>query len=81
MGIQFYILFYTFFKLSLLHIFAHYMRFVCVGVSAASDEIHTWLALNNGASLEVQIAHGRELKNKSSKKLFRSWSVHRIGKI
>ncbi|XP_071647824.1 uncharacterized protein [Temnothorax longispinosus] len=52
-----------------------------LGVSAASDEIHTWLALNNGASLEVQIAHGRELKNKSSKKLFRSWSVHRIGKI
>ncbi|XP_025268455.1 uncharacterized protein LOC105254043 isoform X4 [Camponotus floridanus] len=52
-----------------------------LGVSAASDEIHTWLALNNGASLEVQIAHGRELKNKSAKKLFRSWSVHRIGKI
>ncbi|XP_011333563.2 uncharacterized protein LOC105277101 isoform X2 [Ooceraea biroi] len=52
-----------------------------LGVSAASDEIHTWLALNNGASLEVQIAHGRELKNKSTKKLFRSWSVHRIGKI
>ncbi|KAG5316379.1 SYT5 protein, partial [Acromyrmex insinuator] len=52
-----------------------------LGVSAATDEIHTWLALNNGASLEVQIAHGRELKNKSTKKLFRSWSVHRIGKI
>ncbi|XP_011687218.1 PREDICTED: uncharacterized protein LOC105449622 isoform X1 [Wasmannia auropunctata] len=52
-----------------------------LGVSAATDEIHTWLALNNGASLEVQIAHGRELKNKSAKKLFRSWSVHRIGKI
>ncbi|XP_025157748.1 tricalbin-3-like isoform X3 [Harpegnathos saltator] len=52
-----------------------------LGVSAASDEIHTWLALNNGASLEVQIAHGKELKNKSTKKLFRSWSVHRIGKI
>ncbi|XP_066593483.1 uncharacterized protein [Prorops nasuta] len=52
-----------------------------LGVSAATDEVHTWLALNNGASLEVQIAHGRELKNKSSKKLFRSWSVHRIGKI
>ncbi|KAG7206474.1 hypothetical protein KM043_003819 [Ampulex compressa] len=52
-----------------------------LGVSAATDEIHTWLALNNGASLEVQIAHGREVKNKSTKKLFRSWSVHRIGKI
>ncbi|XP_076749904.1 uncharacterized protein LOC143422843 isoform X2 [Xylocopa sonorina] len=52
-----------------------------LGVSAVTDEIHTWLALNNGASLEVQIAHGRELKNKSTKKLFRSWSVHRIGKI
>ncbi|XP_043263343.1 tricalbin-3-like isoform X4 [Colletes gigas] len=52
-----------------------------LGVSAATDEIHTWLALNNGASLEVQIAHGRELKTKSTKKLFRSWSVHRIGKI
>ncbi|XP_076236391.1 uncharacterized protein LOC143180510 [Calliopsis andreniformis] len=52
-----------------------------LGVSAATDEIHTWLALNNGASLEVQIAHGREMKTKSTKKLFRSWSVHRIGKI
>ncbi|XP_076387531.1 uncharacterized protein LOC100880539 isoform X3 [Megachile rotundata] len=52
-----------------------------LGVSAATDEIHTWLALNNGASLEVQIAHGKELKSKSTKKLFRSWSVHRIGKI
>nr|XP_050852356.1 uncharacterized protein LOC127064819 isoform X3 [Vespula vulgaris] len=52
-----------------------------LGVSAASNEVHTWLALNNGASLEIQIAHGKELKNKSSKKLFRSWSVHRIGKI
>ncbi|XP_047349802.1 uncharacterized protein LOC124949179 isoform X2 [Vespa velutina] len=52
-----------------------------LGVSVASNEVHTWLALNNGASLEIQIAHGRELKNKSSKKLFRSWSVHRIGKI
>lgn len=52
-----------------------------LGVSAATDEIHTWLALNNGASLEVQIAHGREMKSKSTKKLFRSWSVHRIGKI
>ncbi|XP_015584742.1 uncharacterized protein LOC107262744 isoform X2 [Cephus cinctus] len=52
-----------------------------LGASAASNEIHTWLALNNGASIEVQIAHGRELKNKSTKKLFRSWSVHRIGKI
>ncbi|XP_076303310.1 uncharacterized protein LOC143221730 isoform X2 [Lasioglossum baleicum] len=52
-----------------------------LGVSAATDEIQTWLALNNGASLEVQIAHGRELKTKSTKKLFRSWSVHRIGKI
>ncbi|KAK9299933.1 hypothetical protein QLX08_007168 [Tetragonisca angustula] len=52
-----------------------------LGVSAATDEIHTWLALNNGASLEVQIVHGRESKSKSTKKLFRSWSVHRIGKI
>ena len=52
-----------------------------LGVSAATDEIHTWLALNNGASLEVQIAHGKELKSKTSKKLFRSWSVHRIGKV
>ncbi|XP_060817891.1 uncharacterized protein LOC132908177 isoform X1 [Bombus pascuorum] len=52
-----------------------------LGVSAATDEIHTWLALNNGASLEVQMVHGRELKSKSTKKLFRSWSVHRIGKI
>ncbi|KAK2576841.1 hypothetical protein KPH14_005474 [Odynerus spinipes] len=52
-----------------------------LGVSAATNEVHTWLALNNGASLEIQIVHGRELKNKSSKKLFRSWSVHRIGKI
>ncbi|XP_053973613.1 uncharacterized protein LOC128873790 isoform X2 [Hylaeus volcanicus] len=52
-----------------------------LGVSAATDEIRTWLALNNGASLEVEIAHGRELKTKSTKKLFRSWSVHRIGKI
>ncbi|KOX69793.1 Tricalbin-1, partial [Melipona quadrifasciata] len=52
-----------------------------LGVSAATDEIHTWLLLNNGASLEVQIVHGRESKSKSTKKLFRSWSVHRIGKI
>lgn len=52
-----------------------------LGVSAATDEIHTWLALNNGASLEVQIAHGKELKSKTSKRLFRSWSVHRIGKV
>lgn len=57
------------------------MFFECIGISAASDEIHTWLALNNGASLEVQIAHGKEQKSKSAKKLFRSWSVHRIGKI
>ncbi|XP_051166323.1 uncharacterized protein LOC127284735 isoform X5 [Leptopilina boulardi] len=52
-----------------------------LGATAATNEIHSWLALNNGASLEVQIAHGRELKSKSTKKLFRSWSVHRIGKI
>ncbi|CAK9818685.1 TCB1 [Anthophora plagiata] len=52
-----------------------------LGISAATDEIHTWLALNNGASLEIQITHGREHKSKSIKKLFRSWSVHRIGKI
>ncbi|XP_020292383.1 uncharacterized protein LOC109858995 isoform X2 [Pseudomyrmex gracilis] len=52
-----------------------------LGVSPASNEIHTWLALNNGASLEVQIIRGKEFKNKSAKKLFRSWSVHRIGKI
>ena len=59
-----------------------YVNFVLhSGVSAATDEIHTWLALNNGASLEVQIVHGRESKSKSTKKLFRSWSVHRIGKI
>ncbi|KAJ9589915.1 hypothetical protein L9F63_016976, partial [Diploptera punctata] len=52
-------------------------------LSAASpdtNEVHTWLALNNGASLEVEIAHSRELK-KQSRKIFRSWSVHRIGKI
>ncbi|KAL0269628.1 UNVERIFIED_CONTAM: hypothetical protein PYX00_007297 [Menopon gallinae] len=49
-------------------------------LSADGQETHTWLALNNGASLEVIIAHGRELK-KSSRKLFRSWSVHRIGII
>ncbi|XP_012280537.1 tricalbin-1 [Orussus abietinus] len=52
-----------------------------LGVTATSNEVHTWLALNNGASLEVQIAHGKEVKSKTSKKLFRSWSVHRIGKI
>lgn len=51
------------------------------GASAATNEVHTWLALNNGASLEIQIGHGKELKSKSTKKLFRSWSVHRIGKI
>lgn len=45
-----------------------------------NKETHTWLALNNGATLEITIAHGRELK-KQSRKLFRSWSVHRIGKI
>ncbi|XP_021917858.1 uncharacterized protein PYUK71.03c-like isoform X2 [Zootermopsis nevadensis] len=52
-------------------------------LSAASpdtNEVHTWLALNNGASLEVEISHSRELK-KQSRKIFRSWSVHRIGKI
>ncbi|XP_033211411.1 uncharacterized protein LOC117169247 isoform X2 [Belonocnema kinseyi] len=52
-----------------------------LGATAATNEVHTWLALNNGASLEIQIAHGREIKSKSAKKLFRSWSVHRIGKI
>ncbi|XP_069673106.1 uncharacterized protein [Periplaneta americana] len=49
-------------------------------LSAASpdtNEVRTWLALNNGASLEVEIAHSRELK-KQSRKIFRSWSVHRI---
>ncbi|XP_046627251.1 tricalbin-1-like isoform X1 [Neodiprion virginianus] len=51
------------------------------GASAATNDVHTWLALNNGASLEIQIGHGKEVKNKSTKKLFRSWSVHRIGKI
>ncbi|XP_048513229.1 tricalbin-1-like isoform X3 [Athalia rosae] len=51
------------------------------GASAATNEVHTWLALNNGASLEIQIGHGKEMKSKSTKKLFRSWSVHRIGKI
>jgi hypothetical protein len=54
-----------------------------VCLSAASpdtNEVHTWLALNNGASLEVEIAHSRELK-KQSRKIFRSWSVHRLGKI
>lgn len=54
-----------------------------VSLSAASpdtNEVHTWLALNNGASLEVEISHSRELK-KQSRKIFRSWSVHRIGKI
>ncbi|KAK3921677.1 Double C2-like domain-containing protein alpha [Frankliniella fusca] len=45
-----------------------------------TNEVHTWLALNNGASLEVEVAHGRELK-KPARKIFRSWSVHRIGKI
>lgn len=45
-----------------------------------TNEVHTWLALNNGASLEVEVAHGRDLK-KPARKLFRSWSVHRIGKI
>ncbi|XP_043280292.1 uncharacterized protein [Venturia canescens] len=52
-----------------------------LGATPPSNDVHTWLALNNGASLEIQIAHGKELKSKSSKKLFRSWSVHRIGKI
>ncbi|KAK6635343.1 hypothetical protein RUM44_000594 [Polyplax serrata] len=47
---------------------------------AEGRETHTWLALSNGATLEITIAHGRELK-KQTKKLFRSWSVHRIGKI
>ncbi|XP_011496650.1 PREDICTED: tricalbin-1-like [Ceratosolen solmsi marchali] len=51
-----------------------------LGASLATNEVRTWLALNNGASLEIQIAHGREIK-RSTKKLFRSWSVHRIGKI
>nr|CAD7432746.1 unnamed protein product [Timema monikensis] len=48
--------------------------------SPDSNQVHTWLSLNNGASLEVMVAHGRELK-KSGRKIFRSWSVHRIGKI
>ncbi|XP_058799438.1 uncharacterized protein LOC131668950 isoform X2 [Phymastichus coffea] len=51
-----------------------------LGASSVTSEVRTWLALNNGASLEIQIAHGREIK-RSTKKLFRSWSVHRIGKI
>ncbi|XP_068082073.1 uncharacterized protein [Anabrus simplex] len=52
-------------------------------LSAASSDtnvVHTWLALSNGASLEVEIAHSRELK-KTVRRIFRSWSVHRIGKI
>lgn len=49
-------------------------------LSVDGKETHTWLALNNGATLEVTIAHGRELK-RQPRKLFRSWSVHRIGKI
>ncbi|XP_049764744.1 uncharacterized protein LOC126094274 [Schistocerca cancellata] len=48
--------------------------------ASGSNEVHTWLALNNGASLEVHVAHGRELK-KAGRKIFRSWSVHRIGKV
>lgn len=49
-------------------------------ILAEGKETHTWLALSNGATLEITIAHGKELK-KQSKKLFRSWSIHRIGKI
>ncbi|XP_063216806.1 extended synaptotagmin-2-like [Bacillus rossius redtenbacheri] len=48
--------------------------------SPDTNEVRTWLSLNNGASLEVSVAHGRELK-KSGRKIFRSWSVHRIGRI
>lgn len=60
-------------------------RFILIDVSMcllAGDlkQTHTWLALNNGATLEVSIGHGHTIKKKS-KKLFRSWSVHRIGKV
>ncbi|XP_014211162.1 uncharacterized protein LOC106641296 [Copidosoma floridanum] len=51
-----------------------------LGASSATNEVRTWLALNNGASIEIQIAHGREIK-RSTKKLFRSWSVKSIGKL
>ncbi|XP_065354006.1 uncharacterized protein LOC135948588 isoform X3 [Cloeon dipterum] len=42
--------------------------------------VKTWLNLSTGASIQVEVAYGREIK-KESRKLFRSWSVHRIGKI
>ncbi|KAL7288878.1 hypothetical protein TKK_0016848 [Trichogramma kaykai] len=48
-----------------------------LGASSATNEIRTWLALNNGASMEIQIAHGREIK-RSTKKLFRSWTSSKI---
>lgn len=58
-----------------------FIQSVCLSAAPPdTNEVHTWLALNNGASLEVEIAHSRELK-KQSRKIFRSWSVHRLGKI
>ncbi|XP_059473484.1 uncharacterized protein LOC132195473 isoform X2 [Neocloeon triangulifer] len=42
--------------------------------------VKTSLNLSTGASIEVEVSYGREIK-KESRKLFRSWSVHRIGKI
>nr|CAD7202198.1 unnamed protein product [Timema douglasi] len=60
--------------------FEQTLQELLAATSPDSNQVHTWLSLNNGASLEVMVAHGRELK-KSGRKIFRSWSVHRIGKI
>ncbi|XP_046401824.1 uncharacterized protein LOC124167829 [Ischnura elegans] len=52
------------------------------GALPGSNEVRTWLSLSSsGASMEVELAHGRETKKSTGKGLFRSWSVHRIGKI
>ncbi|XP_071454089.1 uncharacterized protein [Hetaerina americana] len=52
------------------------------GIAPGSNEVRTWLSLSSsGVSMEVELAHGRETKKSTGKGLFRSWSVHRIGKI
>uniref|UniRef100_A0A646QE25 Tricalbin-1 n=1 Tax=Hemiscolopendra marginata TaxID=943146 RepID=A0A646QE25_9MYRI len=51
--------------------------------SRESAELQKWIVLSNGTKLEVEISHGKPFEKKSgtAMKLFRSWSVHRIGKI
>uniref|UniRef100_T1JGR7 C2 domain-containing protein n=1 Tax=Strigamia maritima TaxID=126957 RepID=T1JGR7_STRMM len=49
---------------------------------AQTQEVTDWFVLSNGAKLELQLSHGKPIEKKqSSSRLFRSWSVHRIGKI